>query len=312
MPGANFDELLAGVSVYQDVVVKRRVIRPGVCDCGARWRLIAPSLAGAKTLLDVGSNFGWFGQRFCEQEPRGVVCSMEADPRSATVQRAVLEANRRFRMALLVWPARRRLLARWRKRGQRYDAALCLNVLHWMRDGVGFLATLGKIADRIVIELPHPEEDDAGHARARRKLGRADELLARLFPAAPRRMLGEVPSHLRPELKRELWLVEPGADRPPPSLDGIPVRSLLEAGLSWPPSSWWRKQLIMPCDEAPGGVTVSAGPLFTADGLLDSDQLSGSELSYWLHRFDRLPETGIAAEPWSLSRSCRRLVARLW
>src|SRR5262245_511175 len=98
-------KLFDGLCVYQDVVVQGQTTRRGQRDCSARWQAIAPFLPRAGTLLDVGSNVGWFGLKWCELAPRGVVASVEADPRSAAVQREVLESNGQTRVCLLTTKA---------------------------------------------------------------------------------------------------------------------------------------------------------------------------------------------------------------
>src|SRR5437016_2940122 len=84
-----FDRL----SVYQDVVLGGQTVRRGARDCEARWELIAPHVPLAGTVLDIGSNFGWFGLRICQEYPECVVASVEADEQSGTVQREVLRSH---------------------------------------------------------------------------------------------------------------------------------------------------------------------------------------------------------------------------
>ncbi|HEX4149553.1 MAG TPA: class I SAM-dependent methyltransferase, partial [Pirellulales bacterium] len=146
--------LLRRVSVYQDVRWAGQTIVRGRRDCNQRWRLIQPLLPARGAMLDVGSNFGWFSLAACEAFADYVVASVEADEHSAGVQRQVLESHRHERIALLTQPADARLVEAFARSGQRFDAVLCLSVLHWMHDHREFLERLGAISGRMFIEHP--------------------------------------------------------------------------------------------------------------------------------------------------------------
>lgn len=235
-------QLLKNLAVYQDVVVAGRTIRPGQRDCQGRWELLADHLPRSGTILDVGSNFGWFGLQVCQTRPDCVVASLEADLGSAEVQRRVLESNACHRVCLLTARAGARLARRWERVGQRFDAVLCLAVLHWMADHDAFLSTLGRIAGRLLIEHPDPDEQGAGVEAIRRRIGPIGEYLAALFPHRPVRRLAQLPSHRDGGRPRELWLVaEPDGwpNQPSPGLD---VAALVDASPGWPARSWWARQ----------------------------------------------------------------------
>ncbi|MBL9122337.1 MAG: class I SAM-dependent methyltransferase [Planctomycetaceae bacterium] len=240
-------EFFDGLSVYQDVLWEGRVIRQGVRDCRERWELISPHVPQKAAVLDIGSNFGWFGLKICESCPQAVVASVEADPRSALIQRQVLASHEHRRLALLTARANCRLVERFARRGQRFDVALCLSILHWMPDHQEFLQQLGKIADRIIVEYPHPAEPDAGSARIRREIGEIGPYLARLFPARPVAYLGDCATHLDARLRRPIWLVDSAeqcavataAARPSSTSVELDFAALVQNGLSWPPRSWW-------------------------------------------------------------------------
>ena len=79
-------------------------------DCMGRWEALAPHLPQAGTILDVGSNFGWFGLQICRTRPQCVVASVEADLRSAAVQRQVLQSHDATRICLLTARAGRPMI----------------------------------------------------------------------------------------------------------------------------------------------------------------------------------------------------------
>lgn len=248
MPTGLDPRLLRGVCIYQDLVLGGTVAIAGRRDCRERWALLAPHLPASGAVLDVGSNLGWFGLRMCQHSPEVVVASVEADWRSAALQRAALAAAPHQRIALLTSPAGVRMARVFALRGQRFAAALCLSVLHWMPRHRQFLQLLGSISDRLLIEHPDPREEGAGHDYLRRQIGPIGPYLQELFPERPVVCLGETAGYRSPSYPRSVWMVGPAClvDKPPgdaPSCDGLDVQALLALGLSWPPRSWWRAQL---------------------------------------------------------------------
>lgn len=315
--------LLDGLSIYQDVVVAGQRHYRGRRNCAARWELIRPALVGARTLLDVGSNFGWFPLAACRDLPGSVVASVEADRRSAAVQRAVLAANAERRIALLTARAGPALAARWAAAGQRFDAALCLSVLHWMRRPRAFLERLGAIAGRIVVEHPHPAEPNAGLAAVRRQMGPIGPYLGRVFPHRRVTLLGTVDSHLAPGCPREIWLVDTAPDGS--VADGLDVATLLDLDVAWPERAWWQRELAS--TDIAGHTTAR----FTAEGLAAAEtelkalsnasvrrgrcQPSRCKGKSLAARIERMPADGLPPEPtWPLRQlgRVRRAVVDWW
>jgi SAM-dependent methyltransferase len=292
--------LLRGISVYQDVVLDGQTVMHGARDCPGRWDLIAPHLPPAGAILDVGSNFGWFGLRICETAADCVVASVEADPRSAAVQRQVLQSHASRRMALLTQRANCRLAQTFADHGQQFDAALCLAVLHWMPDHREFLVTLGRITGRLFIEQPHPEEEGAGIARVRREIGSIGPYLRGVFPDRPVERLAELPSHRNSPLARELWMVREPPDWTATRAGELQVDALLKLAPSWPPRSWWRKQASQLPTGAGGAVS------FTPRGLQGSLTSAASRRAL-LARVAQIPEHTVYTTRQRCYRGMRRL-----
>jgi hypothetical protein len=256
-------QLLKNLAIYQDVVVAGRTVRSGQRDCPARWALLDPHLPRAGAILDVGSNFGWFGLQICQTRPECVVASLEADLRSAEVQRQVLASNDCRRVCLLTARANARLVQRWESVGQRFDAVLCLAVLHWMADHRQFLTALGRIAGRLLVEQPDPREAGAGVETIRRQIGAIGAYLADVFPDRPVQRLAQLASHRDGRYPRELWLVAEPAGWPTVPAPGLDVNALLDAAPGWPARSWWAKQAAT----VPHTVPTQDTLLFTPRGL---------------------------------------------
>ena len=280
--------LFTGLSTYQDVVIGGRTVRKGSHDCLGRWEAIAPHMPRAGSVLDVGSNFGWFGLKICDTS-ECVVLSVEGDERCA-VQRRLLELNHCERVCLAARKVDARLIAALARAGQRFDAVLCLSVLHWIRGHREVLSGLGSISARLFVEQPHPAETGAGVERIRRDIGPIGSYLKALFPTRPSHCLATLPSHRDPRFQRELWMVDeaPGM-RAGPS-PGLDASVLLTIPSGWPPRSWWRRQLSE--IESAVGHTPSrpVNLLFGPAGLSVTESEPGSNtLTQWARKARAFP-----------------------
>ena len=240
--------------VYQDLVLDGRTVVAGRRDCRPRWEALLPHLPRAGTMLDVGSNLGWFSLKMAETFPRCVVASVEADEISAEWQRKALASHATRRICLLTHRADRRLAEQFVRGGQRFDAVLCLSVLHWLPDHRQLLAALGPIARRIFIEQPDPRESGAGTERLRQEIGPIGPYLESLFPERPRRRIGRWSSHRASPYPRELWLVDEPPDADPRPSPGLEVDAVAALEPSWPPRelvagrdrSAWPRGIVRP------------------------------------------------------------------
>ena len=232
--------LFHDLSVYQDVRVDGQTLYKGERDCAARWDAIVPHLGTGGVLLDIGSNFGYFGLRWRERFPTGAVASVEADVRSAAVQRAVLDANGADCVKLVTAKACAGMMRRFESRGQRFDAVLLFSILHWIGDHREMLTALGRIAGRMFIEQPDPRECGAGVERLRSEIGPIGPYLGRVFPDRSIVHLASWPSHRNTVHPRELWMVcEPAGWEP---TDGV----LQPAALVNLESPWtrWKRAIV--------------------------------------------------------------------
>jgi hypothetical protein len=295
-----------GLSVYQDVVLDGRTVLCGTRDCPQRWEAIEPHLPAAGSILDVGSNFGWFGLKICQSRPESVVASVEADHRSARVQRRVLQSNCAERICLLTDRAGQRLAERFCRAGQRFDAVLCLSVLHWIGDHRQFLSRLASIAGRLLIEQPDPREEGAGVARIRGEIGATGDYLSSLFGDRTVSCVARWPSHRDVRYTRELWLVGPPPGWPAEASPGLDVGAMLDLGLSWPPRRWWRQRL---------GQVLPSGSrgrlLLTPRGLALDHRPPGDDLARLPHKLRWVPEHHLYTPARWFFHHLRRLGGRI-
>jgi hypothetical protein len=286
-------------------VLAGQTVLAGARDCPGRWAAIAPHLPPLGTVLDVGSNFGWFSVQVANHFPRAVVASIEADMRSAAVQRQVLASHDLKRVTLLTHPAGTRMVRRFAASQARFDAVLCLAVLHWMRDHRRFLASLGSLAGRIFIEHPDPREAGAGVERLRREIGPIGPYLCGLFPDRTVRQLAELPNHRESPYPRQLWIVEEPAGWHRQPAEGLDVAALAELAPSWPPRSWWNSTSN---GEWGMGNGDDARLMFSADGLTwlpgGSARTSRDRLR---RQLNRLPEETLLTSRQHWRRRARRV-----
>jgi hypothetical protein len=307
MTGPSTSRLLRGLSTYQDLVLGGRTVARGTRDCPARWAVIEPHLPQAGTILDVGSNFGWFGLQICASRPQCVVASVEADLRSAAVQHEVLRSNAAERICLLTDPAGAAMARRFAAAGQRLDAVLCLSILHWIADHRPLLATLAKIAGRFLIEQPDPREQGAGVERIRQEIGPLGPYLAGLFPDRPVSCLARLPSHRDSPWMRELWLVGEPVGWPAPPASGLDAATLVQFSPGWPPRSWWRRELSRcAAQRVAGRVLLGPGGLSIVPGPVCPDGLRGLR-----RRLRCIPEHGAFTPTRLFYRRLRRLAGGL-
>ena len=302
---SDLDELLRGLSVYQDIVLAGQTERRGERDCEERWNAMAPHLPESGSLLDIGANFAWFCLRWCLEGPDRTAVAWEADLRSAAVARYVLASNAAGRICLLTARADTENLQTFAQTGQRFSVALCLSVLHWLRDHRTFLRALGTVAPRILIEHCDPREEGAGIEHVRREIGPIGDYLRQMFPERTVRRLAVWKSHLTDEFPRELWMIDEPDAEPPliPPTSAVSARPLLKLDAVWPPASWWREQLERPelatasnVAFAPQGLTTipSTQPGDTRAELLGLiSQMPAAGMTTWRRRLRRYWRAGL-------------------
>lgn len=291
------------VRTYQDLVLDDQTVVAGQRDCLGRWKILEPYLPRSGTVLDIGSNMGWFGWMISRRFPECVVASVEPDERSAALQRQMLRSHESQRTCLLTSRANARMARVLAQAGQQLDAVLCLSVLHWLPEHRQMLSTLGRISRRILVEQPDPRESGAGFERIRCEIGPIGPYLESLYPGRPLRRLAQLASHRGCPFPREIWLVDSPSGDDGPASAGLDVAALLSLSPSWPRRQWWLEQY----DERIAGKTTRGRAVFTARGLEVHESSQASPFSGGLRRgLARLPEERL------LSRRdwCRRRIRR--
>ena len=287
---------------YQDLVLHGETAVPGARDCWQRWEILRPYLPSCGCVLDVGSNMGWFGWQITRPAPQCLVASVEPDESSAVLQRAMLRSHQSERICLLTARADARLARCFVEARQRFDAVLCLSVLHWLPEHREFLSLLGAISRRFLIEQPDPRESGAGFERIRGEIGPIGAYLEELFPLRPRQRLAQLASHRECPYPREIWLVDEPPGEPARPARGLEVSALLALAPSWPPRDWWLQQARrLDSSEQP-----------TGDLVLTVEGLRGGPVSRRLRRrLARLPQERLLTSTDWCYRRLRRLGGKI-
>lgn len=189
--GPGYQPLLgAGVESQRDVL--------------RRWELIEPLLPEEGLMVDVGSNYGWFGLQAALSRPGLEVWSVEPDVDALAVQEQLVSdfelwdrfntfsspMNDRFWLADLV--------------DVRIDLVLFLSVLHWLDDPEGVVGEAARVSDRMIFD--HPDVDNAAaHNRSGRAyMGHIVDWLKGL-DLGEVEVLGRVPHHTS---QHDSWMVQ--------------------------------------------------------------------------------------------------------
>lgn len=298
--------LFDGLSIYQDVVFAGRTARVGQRDCEARWQLIEPYLPRAGAILDIGSNFGWFPLKICQTRPDCVVASAEANWRSARVQYEVLASHEAIpeqstnvhgRICLIRRRINSQTLRVWVDHRQRFDATLCLNVLHWIRDHRALMHALGAISATIFVEHPDADEAGAGLQQVREQIGPIGPYLSQVFPHRQVVCLGTFPSHRDDGAGalRTMWMVEPPRHWAPNPAPGLDVEALMKMHPAWPAPDWWLLQGLNLTDVENQQMRIESnrrdGVWLTPAGLRIGGHPGADRLASLQSRFAQIPES---------------------
>ncbi|NEP62224.1 MAG: glycosyltransferase [Symploca sp. SIO2G7] len=145
--------------VYQSIYLNGDLIREGVRkNDWERLEVIKQYIKPHQTILDIGSNVGFFTINLAKIFPENVFLSIESNQSYANLQRELLKQEKIKNVILI----NSKITVNWLKQAvlacTYFDVTLLLSVLHHMDDAIQFLEELSKISKSLVIEMPDPNE----------------------------------------------------------------------------------------------------------------------------------------------------------
>ncbi|EAW36727.1 glycosyltransferase [Lyngbya sp. PCC 8106] len=145
--------------VYQSIYVKGNLIRQGVRQNEwERLEVIKNYIKPGQTILDVGSNVGFFTIQLAKLFPENVFLSVEKQPSYAKLQAELLKIEQLENIILVQSDISIDWLVQANQACTYFDVTLLLSVLHHMEDAEQFLSEISKLSRALLIEMPHPDE----------------------------------------------------------------------------------------------------------------------------------------------------------
>ena len=145
--------------VYQSVYLHGNLVREGVRQNDwERLEAIKQYIKPKQTILDIGSNAGFFTIQLAKLFPENVFLSIESNSSYAKLQRELL-IQEKLENVILV---NSQVTVDWLEQAAiacvYFDVTFLLSVLHHMKNAIQFLEKLSKISKSLLIEMPNPNE----------------------------------------------------------------------------------------------------------------------------------------------------------
>lgn len=145
--------------VYQPIVVNGNVVYDGLRDnCFERFDAIKKYIKPGSTVLDVGSNSGFFSIELARLYPDSVFVSLEASPRYVNIQKQLIKDNNISNVVLIQGPLTYKWLEKAFESCVYFDCVLLLSVIHHFESPHAILTGLSRISKSIVMEIPSSDE----------------------------------------------------------------------------------------------------------------------------------------------------------
>jgi glycosyltransferase involved in cell wall biosynthesis len=214
---ANLEQLIADLpEVYQSIYVKGELVCEGVRGNEfERLEVIKDYIKPGQTILDVGSNVGFFTINLAKLFPENVFVSVENQYSYARLQQELIELEGVTNVILINSTMSTEWLIKAAQACTYFDTTLLLSILHHIPDAENFLTQLGQVSKSFIIELPHPDESKVcGKDIIRKQL--TVEKIGQVKPVFVK-MPYEATTHCDANLKRSFYY----ADSPDYQRDSI-------------------------------------------------------------------------------------------
>jgi glycosyltransferase involved in cell wall biosynthesis len=190
--------------VYQSIYIKDEFIAEGVRkNDWERLEVIKKYIKSGQTILDIGSNIGFFTVQLAKLFPENVFVSVESHPGYAQIQKELIAAEQLTNIILI----NAEITESWLEKAEAscvyFDVTILLSVLHHMKNAKEFLNKLSKISKSFLLELPHQNENRVCGKEVIKNQLKIDEL----SPIKPifKKLDYEATTHCDPSLKRAFY-----------------------------------------------------------------------------------------------------------
>jgi len=193
--------------IYQPIYLQGELIREGVRQNDwERLEVIKKLIKPGQTVLDIGSNVGFFTIELAKIFPENVFVSVEKQVSYAKLQKELLQVEKLTNVILI----NSEVTVEWLKAASQactyFDVTLLLSVLHHMKDASEFLQELSKISKSLIIELPNPNESKVCGKEILREQLTVEKL--KLYKPIFEKLDYESTTHCDADLKREFYYAD--------------------------------------------------------------------------------------------------------
>ncbi|MBD2568153.1 glycosyltransferase [Anabaena lutea] len=156
----NLEKLIDALpEVYQSIYLHGKLIREGVrANDFERLEVIKNYIKPKQTILDIGSNVGFFTINLAKLFPENIFVSIEKQYPYARLQQELIKLEGVNNIILIHSEVSTEWLCSAAQACTYFDVTLLLSVLHHIQDAEDFLTNLNQVSKSFIMELPHPDE----------------------------------------------------------------------------------------------------------------------------------------------------------
>ncbi len=157
---ADLEQLIEDLpEVYQSVYLHGELVRAGLRGNEfERLEVIKDYIKPNQTILDIGSNIGFFTINLAKLFPDNVFVSVESQYSYVRLQQELIKLEGVNNVILIHSNMSTEWLIKAAQACSYFDVTLLLSILHHIPDAENFLTQLNQISKSFIIELPHPDE----------------------------------------------------------------------------------------------------------------------------------------------------------
>ena len=156
----NLEQLIENLpEVYQSIYLGGELVREGVRGNDfERLEVIKNYIKPNQTILDIGSNIGFFTINLAKLFPDNIFVSVESQYSYVQLQQELIKLEGVKNIILIHSTMSTEWLVKAAQACTYFDVTLLLSILHHIPDAGNFLTQLGQVSKSLIMELPHPDE----------------------------------------------------------------------------------------------------------------------------------------------------------